>query len=167
LLVVTIRAQPVNIVVIQVYMPTSDYPEEQIETMYDLIEGIVEKQKANDYVVVMGDWNAVVGDGKQGTCIGEFGLGTQNEAGEILMEFAKRHDMLISNTMFKHDKRRLYTWKAPGKDGQRYQLDYIMVRQRYKNSVKNAHTYPGADAETDHNLLVMKMKMKLKFVRRK
>jgi hypothetical protein len=42
-----------------------------------------------------------------------------------------------------------------------------MVRQRYKNSVKNAHTYPGADADTDHNLLVMKMKMKLKFVRRK
>jgi hypothetical protein len=64
-------------------------------------------------------------------------------------------------------KMRRYTWKAPGKDGQRYQLDYIMVRQRYKNSVKNAHTYPGADADTDHNLLVMKMKMKLKFVRRK
>lgn len=37
-----------------------------------------------------------------------------------------------------------------------------MVKQRYKNSVKNAHAYPGADADSDHNLVAMKVKLKLK-----
>ena len=65
------------------------------------------------------------------------------------------------NTFFKQHPRRLYTWKSPG-DGYRNQIDYLMINERYKNSIKNAYTYPGADINSDHILLVMKMKLKLK-----
>ena len=44
--------------------------------------------------------------------------------------------------------------EKPGDTG-RFQLDFFLVRQRYRNSVKNACSYPGADADTDHNLIVM------------
>ena len=41
-----------------------------------------------------------------------------------------------------------------------------MVRQRYRNSVKNAKCYPGADINSDHNLVAMKMRVELKKMRR-
>ena len=47
---------------------------------------------------------------------------------------------------------------------ERYQLDYIMVRQRYRNNVKNSHAYHGADADMDHNLVMMTVYLTLMFV---
>ena len=60
----------------------------------------------------------------------------------------------------------MYTWKNPA-DTKRYQIDYILVRQRYRNSVKKACSYPGADADTDHNLVLMKTMLKMKKVMKK
>ena len=65
-----------------------------------------------------------------------------------------------------HDKRRRYTWERPGDSG-RFQLDYMLVRQRYRNSVKNARSYPGAEADTDRNLVVMNKLITLKKTGRK
>ena len=70
------------------------------------------------------------------------------------------------NTWFKHEKRRRYTWKKPGDTG-RYQLDYILIKQRYRNSVKNSKAYPGADVYTDHNLVMAKIDLILKKIARR
>ena len=56
---------------------------------------------------------------------------------------------------------RLYTWKALG-DKSRRQLDYILVKHRFRNSVKDVQTLPVADTDSDHNLLVAKICTKLK-----
>ena len=48
---VRIRAEPVDLVVIQVYMPTSVHSEEEIETMYDQIEEVLDRQKSTDCMV--------------------------------------------------------------------------------------------------------------------
>ena len=78
------------------------------------------------------------------------------------MEFVRYFCVLIWGVLlYKQNKRRTYTWKAPG-DLRRRQIDYILVKQRYRNSVKNAHACPGADGDSDHNLVVMKAKLKLK-----
>ncbi|XP_063602919.1 uncharacterized protein LOC134778914 [Penaeus indicus] len=50
---------------------------------------------------------------------------------------------------------------APG-DIRRLQLDYILVTQRYRTSVKNSCSFPGADVDSDHNLVLMKVRLKLK-----
>lgn len=56
-------------------------------------------------------------------------------------------------------KHQLYTWKSP-KDGKnnliRNQINYILINRTYRNSVKLVKTYPGADVNTDHILLVAK-----------
>ena len=46
----------------------------------------------------------------------------------------------------------------------RLQLDYIMVRQRYKTNVKNSFSYQGADVDSNHNMMIMKVSLKLKKV---
>ena len=161
LLVVKIKADPVDLVIVQVYMPTSDHEDEEIDAIYEELEEIMKAQKGNDNIVIMGDWNAVVGEGKDGREVGEFGLGNRNERGERLVEFSKHNKLMVTNTWFNQPKRRRYTWIKPGDTG-RYQLDYILVRQRYSNSIKNAHSYPGADADSDHNLVAVNMEVRLK-----
>ena len=73
--------------------------------------------------------------------------------------------MVIMNTWFQQPLRRLYTWKSPG-DISRNQIDYIMINQRFRNCVKQARTYPGADINSDHNPVTIKFKVKLKKIKR-
>ena len=164
-LMVKLQAEPVDIVLVQVYMPTSEHDDEEIETMYEQLDGIIGKQKGTEYVVIMGDLNAVVGEGRDEIAVGKFGLGKRNARGERLVEFCKTNKLMITNTWFEQAKRRRYTWKMPGDIG-RYQIDYIMVRQRYRNSVKSSWSYPGADVNSDHNLVAMRINIKLKKVKK-
>ena len=88
-----------------------------------------------DILFIIGDWNAKVGSQETPEVTGKFGLGTQNEAGKRLIEFAKRmHSLVIANTLFQQHKRRLYTWTSP--DGQHQnQIDYILCSQRWRSSL--------------------------------
>lgn len=147
-------------------MPTSKHEEEEVDKVYESIEKRSENTKGKDYTIIMGDWNASVGEGEEEGYIGKYGLGKRNERGQKLVEFCKRQNMVVTNTWYKQEKRRRYTWKAPG-DSARYQLDYILTKQRYRNSVKNAKTLPGADADSDHNLVAMTVHLQLKFIRKK
>src|SRR5580692_11321670 len=147
-------------------MPTSEHSDEEVEEMYEQLEELMSELKGSDHVVIMGDWNAIVGEGRDELVIGKFGLGVRNERGERIIEFCKRNKLVVTNTWFEQEKRRRYTWKKPGDSG-RYQIDYIVVRQRYTNSVKSSWSCPGADADSDHNLVAMKIKLKLKLSRGK
>src|SRR6476469_9392755 len=113
----------------------------------------------------MGDFNEVVGEGKEDRVVGKFRLRKRNDRGERLIEFCKSQNLVITNTWFEQEKRRRYTWKSP-RDLRRYQIDYILVRQRHKNSVKSSWSYPGADVDSDHNLVAMWLKLKLKKILR-
>jgi len=89
LMMIKLKNEPTDIVIVQVYMPTSACEDVEIEKMYEQIEDIVDQQKGTDYVIAMGDWNAVVGEGREGNEFGPFGLGTRNERGERLIKFCK------------------------------------------------------------------------------
>ena len=157
LMSIKLESTPVNTVLVQVYMPTSDSNEEEVDKIYELIEDFLENSK-NDNVIVMGDFNAVIGEGEQTKYVGKYGLGIRNDRGDRLNEFAtNNNNMFICNTWFTQPKRRRYTWKMPGDHG-RYQLDYMLMRVRYRNCVKSCHSYPGADIGSDHNLVAMKIR---------
>ncbi|XP_030851750.1 uncharacterized protein LOC105444456 [Strongylocentrotus purpuratus] len=72
-------------------------------------------------------------------CINGFGGNRCQTALFLLLQSncCKRRKLVITNTLFEQHPRRRYTWKAPG-DIARYQIDYIRVNQRYKNSVKKS-----------------------------
>ena len=89
-------------------MPHSGVADEEVEETYDKIEKLVEKQKKGACVILMGDWNAVIGGGEGGRTVERYGLGKRNERGESLVNFCKRNAMIIRNTMFEQHKRRRY-----------------------------------------------------------
>jgi len=111
----------------------------------------------------MGDWNAKVGSQETPGVTGKFGLGIWNEAGQRLIEFCRENAQVIANTLFQQHKRRLYTWTSPY--GQhRNQIDYILRSQRWRSSIQSAKTRPGSDCGSDHELLIAKVRRKLKKV---
>ena len=82
------------------------------------------------------------------------------------MEFVGDHGMCIMNTFFQHHARRLYTWTSP--DGStKNQIDYVIVPQRWKTSVLNVKTRPGADCGSDHVLLECTISVKIKALKKK
>src|SRR6478609_8502584 len=114
IMAVKIKADTVDMVIVQAYLPTTDYEDEEVENLYDQLEEILGKQKGTDNVIVMGDINAVVGEGKEDIVVEKFGLGKRNDRGERLIEFCNSQNPVITNTWFKQEKRRRYTWKSPG-----------------------------------------------------
>ena len=87
----------------------------------------------------------------------------RNEAGQRLIEFCQENALVMANTLFKQQKRRLYTWTSP--DGQhRNQIDSILCIQRWRSSIQSPKTRPRADCGSDHELLIAKFRLKLKKV---
>lgn len=161
IIMVKLSGKPFNINIIQVYAPTTDHEEEEIESFYEDINKVMDYTKSGEITILMGDWNAKVGDAPEHPVVGNCGLGERNNRGTRLVNFCTSRKLVLTNTYFNQPKRRLYTWHSPG-DQYRNQIDFILVSQRHFNSVKNVKTYPGADIGSDHNPIVMKFMVKLK-----
>ena len=108
------QGKPFNIKVIQVYDPTSNTEEAEVEQFYEDLQDLLELTPQKDVLFIIGDWNAKVGsqvDSRKSTpgVTGKFGLGVHNEAGQRLIEFWQENALVIANTLFQQHKRRLHT----------------------------------------------------------
>ena len=142
LLIVKIASKPFNLVIVQVYAPTSTSPEDEIEKFYDL-DAAYKMCGSQEMNIVMGDLNAKVGTEQDPirVVVGRYGLGSRNERGDMWVAWCMTHDQVIMNTWFQHHKIHLYTWKSPG-DGVRNQIDYITINKRFRNSIPQVKGYP-------------------------
>ena len=123
-----------NIKVIQVYAPTSNAEEAEVEGFYEDLQDLLGLTPKKDVLFITGDCHAKVGSQETPGVTGKFGLGVQNEAGQKLIEFCQENALVIANTLFQQHKRRLHTWTSP--DGQHQnQIDYILCSQRWRNSI--------------------------------
>ena len=113
-----------NITVIQVYAPTSNAEEAELERFFEDLQDLLELTPKRDVLFIIGDWNAKVGSQETPGVTGKFGLGIRNEVGQKLIEFHQENTLVIANTLFQQHKRRLYTWTSP--DGKyQNQTNYI------------------------------------------
>ena len=128
------RGKPLNITAIQVYVPTSNTEEAEVEQFCEDLQDLLELTLKKDILFIRGNWNAKVGSQELPGVKGRFGLGVQNKAGQRLTEFCQENALVIANTLFKQHKRRLYTWTSPGGQYQN-QTDYILCSQRWRSSI--------------------------------
>ena len=160
---VRFQGKPFNITVIQVYAPTSNTEEAEVEQFYEDLQDLLEQTPKKDVLFIKGDWSAKVGSQETPGVTGKFGLGIRNEAGQRLIELCQENVLVIANTLFQQHKRRLDTCTSP--DGQHQnQIDYILCSQRWRSSIQSAKTRLGADCGSDHELLIAKFRLKLKKV---
>ena len=105
---VRFQGKPLSITVIQVYAPTSNAEEAEVEWFYEDLQDLLELTPQKNVHFIIGDWNAKVGSQETPGVTGKFGLGIQNEAGQKLIEFCQENALVIANTIFQQHKRRLY-----------------------------------------------------------
>ena len=87
-----LQGKPFNITVIEVYAPTSNAEEAEVEWSYEHLQELLELTPKKDVLFIIGEWNAKVGSQETSGVTGKFGLGIQNEAGQRLIEFCQEND---------------------------------------------------------------------------
>ena len=156
-----------DVLFIQIYAPNEDSDRAEVECFYEELEKVIKENKTfKDKIIIAGDFNAKVGSQCVRNTTGKFGLGERNENGERLIEFCKKLEMNITNTFFEQKEGSRHTWISP--DGKtRNQIDYVLVNNRFRNSIKNSKSRPGADCGSDHNPVVIRTETKLKSIKKK
>ena len=149
-----------SITIIQAYAPTTNAEEAEVEWFYEDLQDLLELTPPKHVLFITGDWNTKIGSQEIPGVTGKFGLGVQNEAGQRLIEFCQENTLVTANTLFQQHKRRLDTTD----DQHRNQIDYILCSQRWRSSIQWAKIRPGADYDSCHELLIAKLRLKLKKV---
>ena len=74
-------------------MLTTEYEEEEVEKTYSIIDELLKETDGKDCTIIMGDFNAMVGEGSEEQNVGKYGLGKRNQRGERLVNFCKEINM--------------------------------------------------------------------------
>ena len=104
---VRLQGKPFNITVIQVYAPTRNAEEAEVQWFYEDLQDLLELTPKKDVLSITGDWNAKVGSQETPAVTGKVGLGVQKEAGQRLIEFCQENAPVIANPLFPQHKRAL------------------------------------------------------------
>ena len=105
LISVHFKGKPFNITVLQVYAPTTNAKESEVDQIYEELEDLIELTPKKDGLFIIGYWNAKVGGQKIPGVTGKCGLGEQNEGGQRLTKFFQENALVIENTFIQQLKR--------------------------------------------------------------
>ena len=100
------QGKPFNTTVIQVYAPTSNAKEAEVECFYEDLQDLLDLTPKKDALFIIVDWNAKEGSQKLPGVTGKFVLGAQNKAGQRLIVFCQENTLVLANTLFQQHKRR-------------------------------------------------------------
>lgn len=151
--------------VIQVYAPTSSYPDQEAEQFYEDIE---KAQRAGNarFQIIIGDFNAKIGQKSIGDPpnIGPYGLGSRNDRGGMLLEYLQHQNLYCLNTFYKKPPQRKWTWRNP--NGQiKNEIDYIISNRR--DICQDVSVLNHFDTGSDHRLVRAKMIINTKVERKR
>ena len=83
-----------------------------------------------------------------------------NENGVRLVNFATSKNLVDKSTMFPHQNIHKYTWTSP--DGKTHnQINHVLIDRRWHSSVLDVQSFRGADSDTDHYLVIAKVRERL------
>lgn len=78
MILVRLSIQPNGAVILQIYMPTTQDEDKKVKTLYEELDNLIDIIKCEGNLLILGDWNTIVGEEKDGNPIGCFGLGEIN-----------------------------------------------------------------------------------------
>ena len=163
-------ATPFKISIIQVYVPTTENTDEEIEIFNNDLQNSISTISKKDILVIQCDWNAKIGIDAHtnwGSTSGKFCNSVTNERDERLLEFAKTNNLIIANTFGPHKKSRIQTWHSPGRLYHN-KINYILISKRFSTSVhiNKTRSFPGADIGSNHDIVMMTFRIHLKSPRK-
>ena len=156
ILVATFQGNPATSVIVT-YCPTNVAEADVIENHYNSLRHAIDTIPAHNVALIVGDFNARIGREDANFTFHE----TTNKNGEHLLNLALEKEFVIANTSFQKKSGKLWTYISP--TGSKFQLDYILVRKKWRNSLKNAEAYNTfASVGSDHRMVTARIKLSLR-----
>ena len=149
--------------VIACYCPHNERPEEEVQEFYDTLSSIVREVPKHNVLIIGGDMNAQLGQNEQhrftyhNSC---------NRNGEYLQQFLTEMHLKCLNTRFQ--KRDGKLWTHTYLNNTKAQLDFLMINQKWINSVKNCEAYNTFEGvSSDHRIVTMETNLSLRISKNK
>ena len=144
--------------IVNAYAPQIGCDEEEKKAFWANLGEVVGKILRDERLVIGVDLNAHVGEGNTNDeeAMGKHGFGRRNLEGQTVVDFAKRWELIMSNTMFVKRSMRKITYSSGGNNTQ---VDYILVRRRGMKEVWDTKVITGERVAKQHRLVVSKMVM--------
>ena len=145
---------------VSAYGPGVERTEEEREGFWFELERCVDSLKRNNYVVVLGDLNARVGDVELEGVVGKHGVPGENDSGRNLLNMCVVNELVVGNTYFKKKEINKYTWVRVerGMVVERALMDYVLLTKSVIGRLKDVHVYRGMAAGiSDHFLIEAKL----------
>jgi hypothetical protein len=132
------------------------------DSFCDELEGVFNKFPKYHMKIMLGDFNAKVGrEDIFKSIIGNESLHEIiNDNGIRVVNFATSKNPILKSTVFPHCNTRKFTWTSP--DGKTHnQIDHILIDRRRYSSALDVRSFRGTDCDTDHYLVVEKVRERL------
>ncbi|ELT96954.1 hypothetical protein CAPTEDRAFT_106046, partial [Capitella teleta] len=157
ILVAEFDCNPVTTIIVA-YSPTNASAPEDAESFYEDLGVAIREVPAHNFLAILGDFNARLGTGDA-----PFTHHNEtNRNGWHLLELMKEHGLLAANTEFQKKRGKRWTYQDRC-TGTKRQLDYILVRRKWRNSVLNAEPYSSfCSVGSDHRVVSMKVRLSLR-----
>jgi len=136
--------------------------DESKESFYEELELLFDHFPKYHMKMLLGDFNAKVErEHIFKPAIGQESLHQDsNDNGVRLVNFATSKNLIVKSTMFPHRNIHKYTWTSP--EGKTHnQIDHVLIDRRWHSSVLDVRSFRGADCDTDHYLVIAKVRERL------
>ncbi|XP_033990665.1 craniofacial development protein 2-like [Trematomus bernacchii] len=156
ILIAEFSGNPVTTVIV-VYSPTNVAPSEEVEKFYEDLATAVRDVPAHNFLAILGDFNARLGPEDTPYPYHD----STNRNGAYLMALLMEHELLAANTTFRKRTGKRWTFQDRA-TGMLRQLDYILVRKKWRNSILNAEPYSTfSSVGSDHRMVSMRVRLSL------
>ncbi|RXN14088.1 endonuclease-reverse transcriptase [Labeo rohita] len=151
----------IQLYIIQCYAPTNESKEEEKDDFYHQLQTVLDRRREKD--IIVGDLNAKIGNDNMGyeDVMGVHGLGQMNENGERFADLCSLNQLVIGGSIFPHKRIHKTTWRSPDHITEN-QIDHICINRKFRRSWRDVRVMRGADVSSDHHLVLMKMRLRLK-----
>ena len=158
---ITIQKHKLKMRIVAVYFPHTGYPDEPVQTMYDVLTSLVHESRARkEQVIIGGDFNAEIGARSEvdnQNYIGSWSIGQQNYRGFWLKRWCELEEVFVANTFYPKTNENTVTYVGPNQHGR--QIDYFLVCRRTKRLMRNAGSVADIDMGSDHRAIELVMEI--------
>ncbi|XP_033637877.1 uncharacterized protein LOC117298668 [Asterias rubens] len=160
ILIAHFQGNPVTTAIV-VYAPTNSSTLEGSEQFYLQLRTAVSSVPAHNFLMILGDLNARLGSDEFQHSFHDL----TNRNGVLLIEFMQEKQLIASNTMFRKSEGKYWTYLSPNHN--KYQIDFILARKKWRNSVMNTEAYSTfSSVGSDHRIVTAKFRLSLRAPRR-
>ena len=144
--------------VIVAYSPTNVSDENDVKEFYDTLRAAIHDTSAHNFLTVLGDFNARLGPEDAWLPFHD----STNRNGQYLADLLIENNLLAANTCFQKRLGKRWTFQDRGTKAKR-QLDYLLVRKKWRNSILNAEAYSSfSSLGSDHRVVSMRVRLSLR-----